>query len=44
MAPNISLTMMTDVYERAVFRVELPDSMVPGNAAVFTQSCDDLVL
>jgi hypothetical protein len=43
-AENVSLAMMTNVHDTAVFRVELTYRMVTSHAAVFTQSYDDLVL
>lgn len=42
--PNIGLAVVADVYEGAVFRVELADRVVPGDAAVLTEGCDYLVL
>ena len=44
MTPNVSLTMLTDVYEGTVFRIELTDRVVDCVAAVLTQSSDNLVL
>ena len=44
MTPDISLAMMTDIHESTVFRVELPDCVVPGYAAVLTEGYDNLVL
>ena len=44
MTPDIGFAMMTDIHESTVFRVELPDSVVPGYAAVLTEGHDNLVL
>lgn len=44
MTPDIGLAMMTDIHESTVFRVELPDCMVPGYATVPTEGYDNLVL
>ena len=43
-APDISLAVITDTDNSAVLGVELTYRMVPGDAAVFTQSSDNLVL
>lgn len=44
MAPDVSLTMVTDTDDAAVLGVELADRMVPSDAAIFTESYDNLVL
>jgi hypothetical protein len=43
-AENVSLAMMTDVHDAAVFRVELTYRVVTSHAAVLTEGYDDLVL
>lgn len=42
--PDISLAMVTDINDTAVFREELAYRMVPSDAAVFTEGYDYLVL
>lgn len=44
MTHDVGLAMMPDVDHTAVFRKELTDRVVPGDAAVLTQSDNDLVL
>jgi hypothetical protein len=43
-AENISLAMMTDIHDTAVFRVELAYRVVTSHAAVLTEGYDNLVL
>lgn len=44
MAVDISLAMLTNMNDTAVFRIELPYSVVTGHTSVFAQSRDNLVL
>ena len=44
MSPDVCLTMVADVHDTTVFRIELADRMIPGDAPVGTQSSDDAVL
>lgn len=43
-APDIGLAVVTDIDDAAVFREELADSVVPSDAAVFTEGYDNLIL
>ena len=43
-APDIGLTVVSDVHDRAVLGVELAYRVVPGYAAVLTEGYDNLVL
>ena len=43
-AENISFAVAADSYEATVFRIKLPDRMVPSDAAVLTEGYDNLVL
>ena len=44
MTPDVRFAVIADPDNGAVFRVELPYRVVPGNAAVLTEGGDDLVL
>lgn len=44
MTPDISLTVVTNIYSTAVFSKELTDRMITGDAAVLTERNNDLVL
>ena len=43
-SPDISLAVVSHVYDSAVLGVELTYRVVPGDAAVLTEGYDDLVL
>lgn len=43
-APDISLAVVTDIDDAAVFREELAYRVVPRYAAVLTEGYDDLIL
>ncbi|MBO5706463.1 MAG: hypothetical protein J6S05_05640 [Bacteroidaceae bacterium] len=43
-AENIRFTMLTDIYDGSVFRVELTNRVVSCHTAVLAQGGDDLIL
>lgn len=44
MSENIGLAVGADFYDATVFRVKLPDRVVPSDTAVLTEGYDNLVL